>query len=72
MHLTNYAINKDAEEFVFNDDAKVDNVGHKRSMSAVLKQMDKENGGQGTENGVIYQRLWSQIKDVVVKTMIAG
>lgn len=42
MHLTNYAINKDAEEFVYNEDAKADNVGHKRSLSAVLKQMDKE------------------------------
>lgn len=37
MHLTNYAINKDSEDFIYNEDAKQDNVGHKRSMSAVLK-----------------------------------
>jgi len=58
MHLTNYAINKDSDDFVFNDDAGQDNIGHKRSMSAVLKQVDKENGGDGTENGEAYKNMW--------------
>ena len=35
MHLTNYAINKFAENFEFNDDAEKDDVGHKRSLEAV-------------------------------------
>ena len=29
MHLTNYAINKNNENFVFNEDEDEDNVGHK-------------------------------------------
>lgn len=37
MHLTNYAINKDNPNFVFNESAKADNVGHKRSLKAVMK-----------------------------------
>lgn len=37
MHLTNYAINKDNPNFVFNEDAKNDGIGHKRSLKAVLK-----------------------------------
>ena len=36
MHLTNYAINKDNPNFVFNSNAKGDGVGHKRSMTAVF------------------------------------
>lgn len=37
MHLTNYAINKDAEGFIFNNDAQKDDIGHKRSLTAILK-----------------------------------
>ena len=35
MHLTNYAINKFADNFEFNEDAEKDDVGHKRSLEAV-------------------------------------
>jgi len=37
MHLTNYAINKDNPNFVFNEDAQADDVGHKRSLKAILR-----------------------------------
>ncbi len=68
MHLTNYAINKDSEGFIFNEDAKRDDVGHKRSMTSVLKFMDqartdKQHGGEQT---------WNAIKDIIAKTIIAG
>ena len=36
MHLTNYAINKDNPNFIFNEDDKVNDVGHKRSFTSVL------------------------------------
>jgi tubulin polyglutamylase TTLL6/13 len=36
MHLTNYAINKNSPEFVFNTSEKNMDVGHKRSLSAVF------------------------------------
>jgi tubulin polyglutamylase TTLL6/13 len=42
MHLTNYAINKDSENFVFNEDDTKNNVGHKRSMTSVIDQIATE------------------------------
>jgi len=36
MHLTNYAINKDCEDFVANEDEDADDKGSKRSMKSVL------------------------------------
>ncbi len=45
MHLTNYAINKDNPNFVFNENAEKDDVGHKRSFISVLQvKMMKFNG----------------------------
>jgi tubulin polyglutamylase TTLL6/13 len=37
MHLTNYAINKDNPNFVFNEDKKRMDIGHKRSVSSVFE-----------------------------------
>jgi len=37
MHLTNYAINKNAPNFVPNKEACRESEGHKRSYSSVLK-----------------------------------
>ena len=37
MHLTNYAINKENPNFIFNSDKDNDDIGHKRSLSSVLK-----------------------------------
>jgi len=36
MHLTNYAINKDSEKFVFNSDEKDMGKGHKRSLTSAF------------------------------------
>ena len=43
MHLTNYAVNKNSENFIFNEDEIEDDVGHKRSLSAVYAQMQEED-----------------------------
>ncbi len=40
MHLTNYAINKDSYGFVFNQDPNRDDIGHKRSLKAILRHID--------------------------------
>ena len=37
MHLTNYAINKDNPNFMFNEKADAADVGHKRSLISVMK-----------------------------------
>lgn len=34
MHLTNYTINKNNENFIFNEDENKDNVRHKRSLKS--------------------------------------
>ena len=37
MHLTNYAINKDNPNFVFNEDENNMDIGHKRSLTSVMR-----------------------------------
>lgn len=39
MHLTNYAINKLAPNFVGNKDINEDNKGHKRSLSSTMRTL---------------------------------
>ena len=65
MHLTNYSINKHSNKFVPNRAAIVDSVGHKRSMKYTLKFLKKSEGQDS-------DKLMAEIKDIIVKTMIAG
>ena len=44
MHLTNYAINKDSENFIFNESETKTDIGHKRSLTSIWKHID-DNGG---------------------------
>jgi len=60
MHLTNYAINKDSPNFVFNESAADNNVGHKRSIKAVFKLLEQE--GHDTK------ALWKEIRKIIIKT----
>jgi tubulin polyglutamylase TTLL6/13 len=39
MHLTNYAINKDSENFVANMSETQDDIGSKRSFTSVLRRI---------------------------------
>eukprot|EP00826_Nyctotherus_ovalis_P010439 TRINITY_DN1274_c0_g2_i1.p1 TRINITY_DN1274_c0_g2~~TRINITY_DN1274_c0_g2_i1.p1 ORF type:complete len:566 (-),score=128.68 TRINITY_DN1274_c0_g2_i1:285-1982(-) len=48
MHLTNYAINKNSENFVFNTDSENADVGHKRSLEFVWKYIDSHGGNSET------------------------
>ena len=71
MHLTNYALNKNSENFESNEDSADDDVGHKRSVSSVLKyieEQEKEEGG----TGITAEKLWAQIDDIAVKTLISA
>lgn len=63
MHLTNYAINKTSENFVFNYDSSLDNVGHKQSLQAAFLKIEKK--------GFCVKKIWNDIKDIVVKTIAA-
>ena len=63
MHLTNYAVNKNSENFVFNEDEVEDDVGHKRSLTAVYQQMQEEDD-------VNIDRLKNEINQIIVKTLV--
>ena len=39
MHLTNYAIQKNSENFIFNEDQDDDSCGHKRSLTSILEHI---------------------------------
>lgn len=49
IHLTNYAINKQSENFEANQDEEEDDSGHKRSVSSVLKHIEENVPGQTAE-----------------------
>ncbi|KAL4501611.1 hypothetical protein ABPG72_018662 [Tetrahymena utriculariae] len=64
MHLTNYAINKDNPNFEFNEDENQMDVGHKRSLTSVMELLKNQ--------GHDIQKLWDQIKDIIIKTIISA
>ena len=53
IHLTNYSINKNNPDFVKNKHASVDNVGHKRSLTAVFNTLEN--------SGVDIDQIWTDI-----------
>jgi len=60
MHLTNYAINKDNPNFVFNEASNADDVGHKRSLKAVMRMLESQ--------GHDVKALWAEIRKIIIKT----
>ena len=64
MHLTNYAINKLNNRFQQNEAEEEDDQGHKRSLNAILNHLKAQ--GHDTE------KLMSEIKDLIVKTLVIG
>ncbi len=63
MHLTNYAINKNSDKFVFNNDANVQDYGHKRNLQSVWKYIDEHEGPGSAE------KVRARIEDIVIKTI---
>ena len=63
MHLTNYAINKDSKNFVFNTDADNADTGNKRSLKFIWSYIDRHGGNSGN--------LRKLIKRSIVKTICA-
>lgn len=64
MHLTNYSLNKKSENFVQNEDFRLDDSGHKWSMSAIMKLFESQ--------GFNTDLLWKNIYDLIIKTIISG
>ena len=61
MHLTNYAVNKGGDDFLMPTNIN-DDKGHKRSLETVLGRLKLE--------GHDPDKLMSEIKDIVVKTIL--
>ena len=53
MHLTNYAINKESASFIYNEDAREDDQGHKRSLNSVFGDLE--------DMGVDIDTVWDKI-----------
>jgi tubulin polyglutamylase TTLL6/13 len=66
MHLTNYAINKNSDNFEANEDENLDDTGSKRSVTSVLKYIEETQPGQTSE------KIWNSIEDIAVKTLISA
>ena len=65
MHLTNYAINRNADNFEANEGGEDDEGGHKRTVTSVLKFIEETKG-------VKMEHIWDQIDDIAVKTLISA
>ena len=63
MHLTNYSVNKKYEGFLQNEDSRRDDMGHKWSVSAVMRHLES----MGADTTLI----WSKIYDLIVKTVLS-
>ncbi|XP_067431513.1 tubulin polyglutamylase ttll6 isoform X2 [Thunnus thynnus] len=59
MHLTNYSINKHSENFVRDED-----TGSKRKLSTLNKYLES--------NCCNTEKMWNDIEDVIVKTLISA
>jgi tubulin polyglutamylase TTLL4 len=64
MHLTNYSVNKNNDDFVKNEDAGECGVGTKWTLKALRRYF--------RENGVDDGRVMRDIQDVLVKAIIAA
>lgn len=63
VHLTNYSINKSAENFLENQRIQADNYGHKWSLSALNRHLRCV--------GVDVKLMWERIMDLIVKTLLS-
>jgi len=64
MHLTNYAINKNATNYQQNENEEGTGKSHKRSLKQIYKFMEMR--------GVDTEAIIDSIDDLVVKTMITA
>ena len=64
MHLTNYAINKTSENFVYNSNPQQDDVGHKKSLTATMEKISKL--------GFDKEKIWNEIIKIIIKTLCAA
>ncbi|XP_014884606.1 tubulin polyglutamylase ttll6 isoform X3 [Poecilia latipinna] len=59
MHLTNYSINKNSENFV-----RDENCGSKRKLSSLNQHLEHLNCNT--------EKMWNDIEDIIIKTLISA
>ena len=64
MHLTNYSLNKNNKNFIFNTSDKDMDKGHKRSLTAIYKYLSSK--------GVDVESIKKRIDEMIIKTLIVG
>ena len=62
MHLTNYAVNKENENFKMAKNMN-DDTGHKRTLKKVLERLKSD--------GLDPEKIMGEIKEVITKTLIS-
>ena len=68
MHLTNYAINKESENFVQNTDKNNDDIGSKRSLQSVLEYIDNHDDSGDSKNNAI-NKFQKEMYDIIIKSL---
>ena len=64
MHLTNYSVNKNSQNFISNTDANLESQGSSKwSLQALLKKYEEMN--------IDHHALFERIYDLIIKTCIA-
>jgi hypothetical protein len=64
MHLTNYAINKDSENYIPNSSGgEGEGVGSKRSLQSIYDIIEREYGTPA------YEDLKNEIHDIILKSI---
>ena len=63
VHLTNTGVNKNSKEYVYAEDFNSENA-NKLSLHTYQKYISKEKAN--------YDLIWKKIKDIAIKTVIAG
>ena len=64
MHLTNYAINKNATNYEQNENVEGTGKSHKRSLKEIYKYMENK--------GIDTKAIIESIDDLIVKTLITA
>jgi tubulin polyglutamylase TTLL4 len=63
IHLTNFSLNKNNENYVYNKEAEEDGVGSKWSLSALKRKFEIMK--------LDYDEMMDNVKDLIIKTLIA-
>ena len=64
IHLTNYSVNKESDEFVYNE-TPGDYSGHKWNLSTLWRYLSEELC-------IDWRPVWEQTKEICLKTVLCG